>query len=45
MAFIEKESGAKVGMISTGPGREQTIITPDFAAELDKLRGKAKAGS
>ncbi|MFI5111931.1 MAG: adenylosuccinate synthase [Terriglobales bacterium] len=45
LAFIEKESGAKVGMISTGPGREQTMITPDFAAELDKLRPKAKASS
>ena len=43
LAFIEKESGAKVGMISTGPGREQTIITAEFAAELDKLRPKAKA--
>jgi adenylosuccinate synthase len=45
LAFIEKESGAKVGMISTGPGREQTMITPDFAAELDKLGSKSKAGS
>ena len=45
LAFIERESGAKVGMISTGPGREQTIITADFAAELNKLRGKTKAGS
>ncbi len=41
LAFIEKESGARVGMISTGPGREQTIITAEFAAELEKLRGKA----
>ncbi|MBZ5630616.1 MAG: adenylosuccinate synthase [Acidobacteriia bacterium] len=37
LAFIEKESGARAGMISTGPGREQTIITADFAAELDRL--------
>ncbi|MGZ4817296.1 MAG: adenylosuccinate synthase [Terriglobales bacterium] len=37
MAFIEKESGAKVGMISTGPGREQTMLTDEFAAELEKL--------
>jgi adenylosuccinate synthase len=40
LAFIEKESGAKVGMVSTGPGREQTIVTAEFAEELDKLKGK-----
>ncbi len=38
LAFIEGESGAKVGMISTGPGREQTILTDEFAAELEKVR-------
>jgi adenylosuccinate synthase len=40
LAFIEKESGAKVGMVSTGPGREQTIVTAEFAEELDKLKRK-----
>ena len=35
LAFIEKESGAPAGMISTGPGREQTMITAGFAAELE----------
>jgi adenylosuccinate synthase len=45
LAFLETESGAKVGMVSTGPGREQTIMTPEFELELDKLRSKAKAGS
>jgi adenylosuccinate synthase len=45
LAFIEQESGAQVGMISTGPGREQTIITAGFATALDKLRPKAKTGS
>jgi len=25
--FLEKESGARVGMVSTGPGREQTYIS------------------
>ncbi len=38
LAFIEKESGAKVGMVSTGPGREQTMFTPEFAGELGKLK-------
>ncbi len=34
LAFIEKETGARVGMISTGPDREQTILVPDFVSEL-----------
>ncbi len=38
LAFVEKESGAKIAMVSTGPGREQTIFLDEFAAELDVLR-------
>ena len=34
LAFIEKETGARVGMISTGPDREQTILVPDFVSQL-----------
>jgi adenylosuccinate synthase len=34
LAFVERESGARVGMISTGPGREQTMFVDDFLAEL-----------
>src|SRR5712691_2018052 len=30
LAFIEKETEARVGMISTGPDREQTILVPEF---------------
>jgi adenylosuccinate synthase len=32
--FIEKESGAKIGMVSTGPDRDHTISLPEFDAEL-----------
>ena len=32
LAFLERESGARIGMISTGPGREQTMFAPDFSA-------------
>jgi adenylosuccinate synthase len=32
--FVEKESGARVGMVSTGPDRDQTIVVGDFAAEF-----------
>ncbi len=35
--FVEKESGAKVGIISTGPDREQTILVPEFAQMLDAI--------
>ena len=35
--FLEKESGARVGMVSTGPGREQTMFLDGFAAELNEL--------
>jgi adenylosuccinate synthase len=34
LAFIEKETGARVGMISTGPDREQTILAPEFITAL-----------
>ncbi len=34
LAFIEKETGARVGMISTGPDREQTILVDDFISAL-----------
>jgi len=32
--FVEKESGAQIGMVSTGPAREETIFVDEFAAEL-----------
>jgi adenylosuccinate synthase len=39
LAFLEKESGARIGMVSTGPGREETIFVDEFAAELQTLAG------
>ena len=32
LKFVEKESGAKIGIVSTGPDRDQTMTLPDFAA-------------
>ncbi|HEX7286933.1 MAG TPA: adenylosuccinate synthase [Candidatus Angelobacter sp.] len=41
LRFIEKETGAAIGMVSTGADRDQTIFMPDFAAEiLDATGGK-----
>ncbi len=38
--FLENESSARIGMVSTGPGREQTMVVPEFAAELQSLTGQ-----
>src|SRR5215472_3214212 len=37
LRFQERESGAHIGMVSTGPDREQTMILPEFAAALNEL--------
>ncbi len=39
LRFLQKHSGAKIGMVSTGPDREQTIELPHFSAALRQLRG------
>jgi adenylosuccinate synthase len=36
LTFLERETGARIGMISTGPDRNQTIVVDEFAAELRK---------
>ena len=48
LTFLEKESEARIGMVSTGPGREQTILVDDFAVQLTslterKIRAQLKA--
>jgi adenylosuccinate synthase len=49
LEFIEKETDTRIGMVSTGPGREETIFVDEFASELDSPAKKgsspAKAGS
>ena len=37
LTFLEKESGARIGMVSTGPGREQTMFVDEFIAELKRI--------
>jgi len=41
LRFQERESGAKIGMVSTGPDREQTMVLPEFEATLDEMSEKA----
>jgi adenylosuccinate synthase len=38
LRFLERESGAKIGMVSTGPDREQTMEMPGFRAALDGMK-------
>jgi adenylosuccinate synthase len=40
LQFVQKESGARIGMISTGPDREQTMFVEDFAGLLAQARQK-----
>jgi adenylosuccinate synthase len=45
LAFLEKESGARIGMVSTGPGREQTMFVESFITELKRLTGQKTGAS
>ncbi len=35
--FIEEQTGAKVGIVSTGPDREQTIFVDAFTDALNAI--------
>jgi adenylosuccinate synthase len=37
--FIAKESGTRIGMVSTGPGREQTMFVDEFVVEMKSVTG------
>jgi adenylosuccinate synthase len=39
LQFMERESGAKIGIISTGPGREQTFELPEFREAMQRIYG------
>ncbi len=40
LIFLEKESGARIGMVSTGPGREQTMFAESFTTEMQGWAGQ-----
>jgi adenylosuccinate synthase len=40
LKFVQRESGAQIGMVSTGPDREQTLVVDEFAALLAEARTK-----
>jgi len=37
LRFQERESGARIGMVSTGPDRNQTMVLPEFEAALNDI--------
>ncbi|AXC13212.1 Adenylosuccinate synthetase [Acidisarcina polymorpha] len=37
LRFLESESGARIGMVSTGPDRDQTLTLPEFFAAFEEL--------
>ncbi len=39
LEFVARESGAKIGIVSTGPDREQTMFLEDFTRTLDSVSG------
>jgi adenylosuccinate synthase len=41
LAFVANESGAQIGMISTGPDRDHTILIAEFMNELKAAAKKA----
>jgi adenylosuccinate synthase len=41
LRFQERESGAKIGMVSTGPDREQTMVLPDFGHALEQIHAQS----
>jgi len=44
--FLEKETGARIGMVSMGPDREQTMVVDDFNQELQSAAKRpTKAGA
>jgi adenylosuccinate synthase len=41
LSFVANEIGARIGMISTGPDRDHTILMDDFVSELKTAAKKA----
>jgi adenylosuccinate synthase len=42
LAFLEKETGARIGMVSTGPDRDQTIFVEEFRGALQTAQAAAR---
>ena len=40
LRFMERESGAKIGIVSTGPDRDQTFEMPEFQQAMRQISGR-----
>jgi adenylosuccinate synthase len=40
LRFMESESGARIGIVSTGPDRDQTLELPDFRDAMRSIAGR-----
>jgi adenylosuccinate synthase len=40
LTFIEVETGTRIGMVSTGPDRDQIILMDEFASEMKAARSQ-----
>jgi adenylosuccinate synthase len=45
LAFLEKQCGGHVGMVSTGPDRGQTIFVDEFLKDLESLTARKTGAS
>ena len=43
LKFLADESGASIGMVSTGPDRDQTMFMPEFEQEIISRKTTARA--
>ena len=39
LRFMERESGAKIAIVSTGPDRDQTLEMPEFREAMQRIAG------
>ena len=40
LRFMERETDAKIGIVSTGPDRDQTLEMPEFREAMQRITGK-----
>jgi adenylosuccinate synthase len=40
LKFMERESGARIGIVSTGPDRDQSFELPEFREEMRRISGQ-----
>ena len=45
LAFLQKESGARIGLVSTGPDRDHTIFVDEFTVAMRAARQQVKANA